>query len=298
MYHLSRALAKDKAGGMPLGEVWETLSASTVVFRRGQLVLVGSGPGVGKSAFALTLAVQSGSKSIYFSADSGPGTQLSRTAAIKLGKETEEITKEIEQGNLFETELVELKRIRWDFDAGPTLDSINESVDAYAYLHGEYPELIIVDNLMDVVADVNGDDSSGTFSMQAILQFLKELARNTGAMVMVLHHLVGEFENGDTPPPLGALRGKVSKVPEQVLNLYRIESVMGPEALGVVIAKNRGGKANAAGKMHVELAMDLSRMVIKDHDQKAFAQAQMNQELEELAGFARAVDHMMGGHSG
>lgn len=296
MFHLSRALAKDKAGGQPLGEVWKTLTDATVVFRRGQLLVVGSGPGVGKSAFALTLAVQSGARTIYFSADSGPGTQLSRAAAIMLERETSEITTEIEQGNLFETELIELKRIRWDFDAGPTLDSIEESVDAYSYLHGDYPELIIVDNLMDVVADVNGDDSSGAMSMQAILQFLHELARNTGAMVMVLHHLVGEFENGDTPPPLGALRGKVSKVPEQVLNLYRVESVMGPEALGVVIAKNRGGKANAAGKLRVEMQMDLSRMVIKDYDQQAFAAAHMKQELEELAGFARAVDHMMGGH--
>lgn len=269
MYHLSRALAKDKAGGQPLKEVWKTLTDATVVFRRGGLTIVGAGPGVGKSVFALTLAIKSQAKTIYFSADSGAGTQLSRTASIQLERETDSVLKEIEEGNLFETELIELKRIRWDFDAGPTLDSIEESVDAYAYLHGEYPELIIVDNLMDVIADEDGDNAAK--SQNQILQFLKEIARNTGALVVVCAHLVGEYENGDTPPPLGALINKVSKVPEQALMLYRIESLMGGEAMGVVIAKNRGGRANAAGKFTVELEMDLSRMIIKDYEKGRFA---------------------------
>lgn len=245
--------------------MWKTLTNATVVFRRGQLVLIGAGPGVGKSAFSLILAIKSGALGLYFSADSGPGTQLSRAASVELDIQTDEALDKIENGYYFDQELAHLKRIRWDYDAGPTLDSIEESVEAYAYLHGDYPELIVVDNLMDVVADSTGDDTSGTFSMQAILQFLKEVARTTGATVVVLHHLTGEYEDGNTPPPLSALRGKVSKVPEIVLNLYRTDSVMGNEAMGVVIAKNRGGKANAAGKITVELEMDLSKMVIKDY---------------------------------
>ncbi len=286
-------MAKDKAGGQPLKEVWKTLTAATVTFKRGGLTIIGAGPGVGKSVFALTLAVQSGARTIYFSADSGPGTQLSRTVSMKMERETNEIVKAIEEGELFETELVDLKRIRWDFDAGPTLDSIEESVDAYAFLHGDYPELIVVDNLMDVVADQDGDNPAT--GMHQILQFLKELARNTGALVVVCAHLVGEFENGDTPPPLGALINKVSKVPEQALMLYRKESMAGGEGMGVVINKNRGGRANAAGKFEVELEMNLSRMLIKDYDNNNRFIVPV---FENTQDFDRVVTELMGGDHG
>lgn len=259
--HLGQAMRQDKSKGKPLKTVWKSLTNATAVFRRGNLVLVGGGSGVGKSAFALTLAIQSGAKTIYFSADSGPDTQLSRSMSMVTGRPAADCMRAIEKGHFFDNELFELRRIRWDFDAGPTLDDIEQSLDAYGFLHGEYPELVIVDNLLNVVSEDSGE--GGHKTNENILLFLSELARERGCCIVVLHHLTGDYDDGDKAPPMSALRDKVSKIPQMILTLYRIDDLIG-NLLGVCIVKNRGGRANASGKYQVELDLDLSTMTIKD----------------------------------
>jgi hypothetical protein len=218
--HLGHAMRKDKSSGRPLKTVWKSLTNAGAIFRQGQLVLIGAGSGTGKSAFALTLAIGSQAKAIYFSADSGPGTQLSRAVSMLTEKPLYEVQKDIERGNYYDDVLGEIKRVRWDFNAGPSQDDIEDAVDAYAFLHGEYPEIIVVDNLLNVVTD---DDGESYKTGENILLFLLELARKTGACVIVLHHLVGEYDDGNKPAPMSALRGKVSKIPEMILTLFREE---------------------------------------------------------------------------
>jgi hypothetical protein len=178
-----------------------------------------------------------------------------------LGKPLAETQVAVEKGYYFENELAGIRRLRWDLDAGPSLDDIEQSVTAYGYLHGEYPELIIVDNLLNVFTE---DSEGGYKADENTLLFLAELARNTGACVMVLAHLVGDYDDGDKPAPMSALRGKVSKIPEMILTLHRVEDPMGGERLGVAVVKNRAGKANASGSMVVELDLDFSMMQITD----------------------------------
>lgn len=259
--HLAHAMRKNRSSGRPLRTVWRSLTNATAQFRLGTLALIGAGSGTGKSAFALTLAIQSGAKTIYFSADSGPGVQLSRSIAILTGIDMNQVQTAIEKGNYYEAELEKIRRIRWDFDAGPTLDDIEQSVDAYAYLHGEYPELVIVDNLLNVVTE---DDGESYKTQENILLFLDELARKSGALVLVLAHLVGDYDDGDKPAPMSSLRGKVSKIPAMILTLFRDGDPLAGERLGVAIVKNRAGQANAAANMVVALEMDLSRMLIED----------------------------------
>jgi hypothetical protein len=178
------------------------------------------------------------------------------------GRDVGECIRAIEKGHLFENELVELRRIRWDFNAGPTLDDIEQSLDAYGFLHGDYPELVIVDNLLNVVSEESGE--GGYKTNENILLFLSELARTRGCCIVVLHHLTGEYDDGDKPAPMSALRDKVSKIPQMILTLFR--SSQGPigEYLGVAVVKNRGGRANASGNFYVELELDFQTMSIKD----------------------------------
>src|SRR5918992_2082146 len=102
-------MRQDKSKGLPLKTVWKSLTNATAILRRGSLILVGAGSGAGKSAWALTLAVRSGAKTIYFSADSGPDTQLSRSMSMLTGRDVSECIKAIERGYLFENEAVELR---------------------------------------------------------------------------------------------------------------------------------------------------------------------------------------------
>lgn len=254
-------MRRDRSSGRPLKTVWKALTNAGAICRQGQLILVGAGSGTGKSAFALTVAIGSQAKAIYFSADSGPGTQLSRAVSMLTGKPLYEVQRDVERGQYFDDVLGEIKRIRWDFDAGPSLDDIENGVEAYGFLHGEYPELIVVDNLLNVVTDEEGESYK---TGENILLFLVELARKTGACVIVLHHLVGDYDDGNKPAPMSSLRGKVSKIPEMILTLFREEDPMGKGQLGVAIVKNRGGPANAAGNLVIRLDADLSKMEIKD----------------------------------
>lgn len=268
LYHLASALRANREAGTPIPEVWQTLTNADVVFRRPQLAVVAAAPGVGKSAFVLSLVVKSGEPTVYFSADSGPGTQIPRTVSILTGRETSELRSVINRGYRFEKELQEgASHIWWDFSPGPTLEHIDETIQAWGYL-GRYPSICVVDNLVDV----DNEGAEGEWkSFENSLLFFKELARERNMCVIVLHHLTGEYEDGVSIPPLSALRGKVSKIPEIVLTLYRQENPLGGEDLGIAIVKNRDGLASAAGNHTVSLAMDLSRMSIEDRNQAGVA---------------------------
>ncbi|QFG25463.1 DnaB-like helicase C-terminal domain-containing protein [Actinomadura sp. WMMB 499] len=265
LFQLGSALRYNKSSGVALDSPWRSLTAATAVFRKPQLVLIASAPGGGKSALALNLAVKSGASCIYFSADSGPRTQVVRSMAITTGRETTEVEAAMERGYTFDNELRDLSRIWWEFDAGPSLDTIDESILAHGYL-GAYPDMCVIDNLMNVDP---GDSEGNEFkSLENILLFGLELSRSKNMCVVVLHHLTGEYEDGRTPPPLSALRGKVGKVPEMVLTLWRasddLDEALGQDKMGVAIVKNRDGIADPSAMYSVELDMNFARMSITD----------------------------------
>lgn len=246
--------------------MWETLKAASVEFRRGQLHLIASGPGIGKSAFALNLAIKAKVPGIYLSADSDSSTQYARAAALMTGHRVADIQAQMDRNQVTEYDraLARLTWLRFDFEAVPTLGSIEEIITAYGHAYYRYPELFILDNLSNVSPE------TGRETFQALddtLVFLQDFARKTRACVVVLHHLTGAYEDGTGPAPLSGLRGKVSKIPELVLNLYKESDQFG-ETLGVAIVKNRNGLAAPDGSMTVTLAADLDRMSISDptHD--------------------------------
>lgn len=260
MYHLARARASARSAGEPLPDVWESLSTGTVRFRRSQLHMVASGPGVGKSALALTLAIKSGVSGLYFSADSDEVTQAARAASMITGDPVLEVQRELKSGK-YDPVLNQVSNLRFIFDPTLTLDSIEETVLCYADLWGEWPEIIVVDNLLNIAPEGDGD---GYQADENILAYLHEMARTTQACVVVLHHVTGQYDSGTEPVPLSGLRNKVSKLPVLVLTLFRQEDPMGGETLGVAVVKNRFGKASASGNHVISLTCDLDRMDISD----------------------------------
>ncbi|MEQ4716127.1 DnaB-like helicase C-terminal domain-containing protein [Nonomuraea sp. B19D2] len=259
MYTIQRARAKAGDAGVALPNPFRRLSREQVEFRRGQLHLIAAGPGVGKSALSLTLAVASKVPTLYFSADSDAATQYERAAAMLSGREIHEIAAMVEAGDTryLDSKLAGLRKLRWCFDSSPSLDTIEAQVKAWAYVYGTYPEMIVVDNVGDVSPDVEERNHIG---LESVMDYLADLARQTGACVNALHHLTGDYDDGSQPPPLSALKGKISKKPSLVLNLFRPEE----GKLGVVIAKNRHGRPDVAGRYRVVLNSDLARMQVTD----------------------------------
>lgn len=238
--------------GDALPAVVQSLDAAGARLRRGQLSLIAAAPGGGKSALASHMAVNmeydefTGVPTLYVSADSDQMTIGSRIVMGVLGvsQETAEELVGTQDEQAYAAFEAATDHIWWSFQASPTLDDIDQETMAYAYAMGQYPHLIVVDNLMDV--NEPGEEYS---RYRNIIMFLTELARNTGAHIMLLHHVIGAFTDGNTPIPRSGIRQKVDEKPCLILTLYNVDDT----TIGIQIVKNRNGPASAAGGYGVQI---------------------------------------------
>lgn len=264
MYTLGQSARVRGSAGDPLPEVWESLAARDTKFLRGQLALVAAGPGTGKSAFVLNYALKSRVSCLYFSADSDAFIQLSRSLALLGNMNTYDAGDMAREGTPEDiNHVIGDVPIRFSYEASPTLDHIEQGVIAYEELYGDYPELIVIDNALDVVLD---DDSEGYSSLDNLMSWLHDLARNTSACVIVLHHVTGTYNDADKPIPLSGVKGQIGRVPELIITLHKETNEGFSDTLKVSTVKNRGQKADPSGYSFIELEFDGNKMNIKDSD--------------------------------
>ncbi len=232
------------------------------------MCLVAAAPGIGKSIFALTQALKSGVPTMYFSADSDSFIQLSRAIAILTEHSVETAAKWVddEQLPVDVTNKLSSVPVRFNYKATPTLDDIELNLAAYQEVYGVYPELIIIDNITNV--DTQNGDSDPFAGLEALLDWLHSMARDTQSCVMGLHHVTGPYNDGDKPIPLSGIKNQIGRVPEMVLTLHRVpsESPSGPDTLNVSTVKNRGGRANPNGEEFVSLDFTGHSVLISDRD--------------------------------
>lgn len=260
MMTLGQGLKQNEDVGEPIPCPWPAIVHAGAVPRRGQLTLIVAAPGQGKSAVAQSLAQRGNDfgdvlSTMYFSADSDASTMFKRSAAIATGYQMADIDNMVQGGNsdgLQAHVRSHASHMRMDFRSSPSDQDLLDNLDAFAEVYGKFPETVVVDNLSNLYSP----DSEGEFSMLADnCSFLHDVARESGAAVIALHHSVGEFESGDKAIPLSGLRGKVSKIPEIVWTLYRSS-----EHMHISVVKNRNGVAYADGSNPITIHADLSRM--------------------------------------
>jgi KaiC/GvpD/RAD55 family RecA-like ATPase len=228
--------------------------------RRGQLSMVVGPPGGGKTAFITDWMIALRNNPLgmdyhvlFFSLDSDRGTVGVRVAAGVTGWETSEVESYVQRLDPGVMKRIEesTAHIGYCFYSHPNKDDIDEQITAFAYLYGKWPDVIIVDNLVDVESDA--ESFQGYYE---ISEWLKVVASQTGAAVVLLHHARGQFNNGNMPLPLDAVLGQVSRPQRLILTLHR----PAPDLMGVSVVKNSNGPANADGTMFREIVMDLGRM--------------------------------------
>ncbi|WP_327173525.1 DnaB-like helicase C-terminal domain-containing protein [Mycolicibacterium mucogenicum] len=244
--------------------MWESLGHKGTRFLRGQLVLACAGPGTGKSAFILAYALKSGVPTLYFSADSDAFTQTTRSLSIVKEQTLERSAATVRNEDLDEIDSVfDAAPIRFNYNASPSLDQVETSLRAYDEVYGEYPELIVVDNITNVRA--GGDNDDDPFSgLEGLMDYLHTVARGTEACVIGLHHVTSSYNDADKPIPLSGVKGQITRVPEMVLTLFRIASEFGTDDLNVSTVKNRSGRADPSGNDYVTLDFIGDSMSIKD----------------------------------
>lgn len=263
MYTLQQSLYIKGSAGDPLPKVWETLDAD---FLRGQLALVCAAPGIGKSAFTLSYAIRAGVPTLYFSADSDAFTQLSRSVSILTGWSMDESKRQIREEKLSSAAEMRLDSlpVMFKYDASPTLSQIEQPLEAFGQKYGDYPALVVIDNITNIRLEGGANEDDPFSGLEGLMDYLHDMGRKTGACVIGLHHVTGEYNNGNIPIPLRGIKGQIGRVPEMVLTLHRIKNEYGPDALNVSVVKNRGGNSDPSGWTYTALDFDGDAMQIND----------------------------------
>ena len=263
MLRLDRAWRSVGTAAQPLPTVWKALEKKEIKFRRGQVCMVAAAPNAGKSMFALVYAIQAKVPTLFFSADTDVATMWLRAIAHTSGHSQQTVENQIKANPTFYNKHIEdFSHIQWVFDSSPNLDDMEDEIKAYVELYGVGPQLIVVDNLMNVVAESENEWAG----LRQIMVEFHDMARKTEACVLVLHHVSEQSEYGSPtePPPRRSIHGKVSQLPATILTLgYNPFE----QKLKVAAVKNRFGKHSADGKDMTELSVNFATCEIRDIDQ-------------------------------
>jgi hypothetical protein len=250
----ARSLSLNSDSGRKLPEVdalW-ALYQYGLVLRHGQVIMIAGRSGSQKSGFALWLTDELGLDTLYFSADMSAFTASSRLASKRTALTTEQVEAALAEGgeardHVFEA--LEDSRITFSFGSPITWWQVDEELDAYVELHNKFPEIIVFDNLMDF----EGAESDYTAQM-AVMQHVTELARDTGATVIVMHHASDKAWEAKTdpwsPPSRDQIKGGLSEKPEVSLAV-----ALDPNTLdfNVAVVKQRMGPQDPSAKRWVTL---------------------------------------------
>lgn len=265
MLTLGQSAAVKGSAGEPLPMVWKNLDELGARFRRGQLVLIAAGPGTGKSAFVLSYALKSRVSTLYFSADSDAYIQLSRSLAVMSDlpmSATEEIARSGDHARV--EAIMGAAPIRFSYNPTPSLTHIQNQVLAYEELYGDFPELIVIDNALDVDS---GDSEELSQNLDTLMAWLHDMARTTEACVVTLHHVTGPYNDADKPIPLSGVKGQIGRVPELIITLHKENDLYGgAPTLKASPVKNRGQRADPSGNTFAEMTFDGFNMNITDRE--------------------------------
>jgi RecA-family ATPase len=262
LLNLNRAWRGSNTNATPLPDVWKALASEQIKFRRGQVCMIAAAPNAGKSMFALIYAVKAKVPTLFFSADTDTATVMMRAASHLSGHSQLLVEANLNSNrHYYDKYLTDMENIQFVFDSSPSLDDIELEVKAYVELYGIPPELIVIDNLMNVVAESDNEWAG----LRAIMVEFHDMARKTEACVMVLHHVSEQSEYGKTtePPARRAIHGKVSQLPALILTLGfdPLNNI-----LKVAAVKNRFGPHSADGSTRVGLFVNYGVCQISDSD--------------------------------
>ena len=263
MLDLSRAWGGVLTRATPLPDVWAGLAAKEIKFRRGQVCMVAAAPNAGKSMFALVYAIKADVPTLFFSADTDTTTVMMRAAAHVSGHSQISVENNLaNDSHYYDSRFEKLGHIKWVFDSSPSIDDLELEIRAYVELYGQAPELIVIDNLMNVTAETDNEWAG----LRAIMMELHDMARKTEACVLVLHHVSEQSEYGSptNPPHRRAIHGKVSQLPALILTLGYDPS---QGTLKVAAVKNRFGPHTADASNYAQLLVNYAACQIGDEDQ-------------------------------
>jgi hypothetical protein len=216
--------------GTALPDPFRAFQFAKAAFRRGAVSMIAGTPGSFKSVLALNMAVKwaaQGMTVLYFCADSEEFTVAKRLSGILTGESLELIERRIIAGDRdrYAGVLADaLKgRVEFEYEQMMGIEEIAVHIKSYEAVYGGYPDVIMVDNLIDYVTNQTAFDE-----MQELLANADALSKETKSHICFLHHarLKNEdFSKKDDAKPLGQppadweIQGKLTQKPRMILTI-------------------------------------------------------------------------------
>lgn len=210
------------------------------------------------------MALKMARPTLYVSADSDELTMTVRAASAVTHDNSRDVRKTLANGFFHEVygDALSGSPLRFEFEpANPTIEDIGLMLEAYHEAEGAYPELLVVDTLMNV----EGSSENEWASMRQTAKNLHWLARKTKACLLVLHHTSEQDKTWiTTAPPRNAIQGKVSQLPSVILTAANYQG-----ELFVAVVKNRFGEADPGADNPLRFIVDMARVRVWDEPMMA-----------------------------
>lgn len=244
---LSARRAKEDTGGF-LPPVFSPFEAAKIRLRTGTATMIAGPPGAMKTGITLYWLLRLNLPTLYFSADAEDFEMVERAAAAISGDSVEKVR--ANPGAYADILAEHAGNVKLIYDDAPTYDVIELELAAYAEVHGRFPTIVAVDNLMNVT----GEQENEWASMRDSARVIHRVTRITKAAMLVLHHMADDRNDPSTPAPRAKLQGKVGQLPKLIISL----AMVGNE-LRACPVKNRWGPADPTGQTYATVYVDAGR---------------------------------------
>lgn len=238
--HSARRVKKTD-GGAFLPTVFRPLEDAKIRARLGTATMIVGPPGAFKTGFAMYYFLRLNLPTVYLSADAEDFETVERAAAAVTGVSMDDVRRNYAA---YEETLDQFSSVRFVYEDAPTYTDLELEVCAFAEVYGEFPKVIVIDNLMNL----SGEQENEWASMRDSMRVIHRLTRITGASVFILHHAADDRTDPATPAPRKSLQGKVSQLPKAIWSV-----ALAGDELRVAPVKNRWGKADPTGQTYATL---------------------------------------------
>lgn len=237
---------------LPRVDALAALYAGGTQVNEGEVVMIGGRSGTQKSGFAIWYCDAIDVPVLYVAGDMEPATAAKRLASCRTGLTADEIeqimsTDGPERDALEEN--LQQSKITWAFGQPIKVENIAAHVDAGVEIYDQHFKVIVLDNLMDC----EGAEADYKAQM-AYMQIASQIARDTGATVIVLHHASDKSWEASTdpwnPPSRKDIKNGLAEKPGLTLTV-----ALDPYSMKYRIAtvKNRTGPCDPSGRTFITL---------------------------------------------
>jgi hypothetical protein len=258
MQTLSRSVGRNEAAAEPLPMPFTSWQERGIRFRRSSVSMIAGLPASFKTMLTLNVLVGMRVPTLAFNTDSSLETVRARLLAIASSRPTDETEAwPFSQPQKAAELLSAYDFLKFDFRPDPSLDHIWGEVDAYAEMHGQWPEQIAIDIISDVAYDV-GDEWA---TLRDLMRQSKVLARATGAHVLLVHHAADSPSTKRPCPRRSDIHGKVAAIPELIITCGMDDQ----GRLNVAAVKNRHARADKDANAYFQMDLHAERAYVGDH---------------------------------